>query len=416
MKQRLLISNMCRDRPGRWRVASSQCRRTPPRPCQWSPESRRRRLADCARRLAFVVGISSAFRGIAGRRPPAGHGANASSGRARVIRRRPCHRRRRVRLAELMAALSLATDVGLGEPLRARAAVGPGGGRAGGARRAARGRGPGRLLPGAAEDRRLRGRRRFRRPRAGRGHGRVAGARSAARSHMELLGDVHAQRRQARRPCRVVRVLRALAHMPAIMHVVAGPLRGGPDAGPAAGPGTGGGARSGPGVRALGRHGEPTQLKGEALDRAVRVAQLATDAETGHRTFGPDEPWPCSAPERARLRSQAGRALRAATRTPCSRAGRCRRSARRVLAAEPGTPELLSGERLDGRHPRDGRVRRHQVALHARPLRRGGGAGGRRRPSGGAAGGRRAALVRAGTCTTWGAPGSSSASGTSRGR
>ena len=64
----------------------------------------------------------------------------------------------------------------------------------------------------------------------------------------------------------------------------AGTLRGRPPAGAALGSVAGGRARHGPGVRALGRAGgSPGRLKGEAIDRPVRVAQLAADAQAAQR-------------------------------------------------------------------------------------------------------------------------------------
>jgi HD-GYP domain-containing protein (c-di-GMP phosphodiesterase class II) len=89
------------------------------------------------------------------------------------------------------------------------------------------------------------------------------------------------------------------------------------------------------------------KLRGEAVDRAVRVAQLATDLETGHRTLGPEEVV-------ATMRRRAGRgydpklveilcvnapALFALWDVPSI--------SEAVLAAEPGHPEVLTGERLE---------------------------------------------------------------------
>jgi HD-GYP domain-containing protein (c-di-GMP phosphodiesterase class II) len=89
------------------------------------------------------------------------------------------------------------------------------------------------------------------------------------------------------------------------------------------------------------------KLKGEAIDRAVRVAQLATDFESGHRVLGPE-----AVVETMRRRAGRGydpklvevlcanaAALMALWEVPSITEA--------VLASEPGRPEVLSGARLE---------------------------------------------------------------------
>jgi HD-GYP domain-containing protein (c-di-GMP phosphodiesterase class II) len=93
--------------------------------------------------------------------------------------------------------------------------------------------------------------------------------------------------------------------------------------------------------------GQPNRIKGEAIDRAVRLAQIANDAETAHRMFGADD-----TVEMLRRRGGKGYdptlvdvfcgnapALFSALQVPSV--------ADAVLAAEPGQPERLSGQRLE---------------------------------------------------------------------
>ena len=94
-------------------------------------------------------------------------------------------------------------------------------------------------------------------------------------------------------------------------------------------------------------HGAPARLKGEALDRAVRVAQLATDAQAMQPLFDSDEIV-------AKIRQRAGHgydpkvaeifcarapALMAVLDVPSTFSA--------VVKAEPGPPELLAGPALE---------------------------------------------------------------------
>jgi HD-GYP domain-containing protein (c-di-GMP phosphodiesterase class II) len=93
--------------------------------------------------------------------------------------------------------------------------------------------------------------------------------------------------------------------------------------------------------------GAPARLEGEAIDRAVRVAQLAADAQAAHRQLGEDGAV-------ALIRERAGSGY-----DPNLVDQFCRRSSRlfgaldvssvfdAVVAAEPGKPERLSGAVLD---------------------------------------------------------------------
>jgi HD-GYP domain-containing protein (c-di-GMP phosphodiesterase class II) len=93
--------------------------------------------------------------------------------------------------------------------------------------------------------------------------------------------------------------------------------------------------------------GEPRKLKGEAIERAVRLVQLAADAQAARRLFGTDETV-------ALVRTRAGHGydpklvevfcryapkLFAALEVPSVHDA--------VLAAEPGEPVRLSGEALE---------------------------------------------------------------------
>jgi HD-GYP domain-containing protein (c-di-GMP phosphodiesterase class II) len=148
-------------------------------------------------------------------------------------------------------------------------------------------------------------------------------------------------------PRRLVRVLGALAGAPAVMAASAGHCEVGQalarrlGLGPAL-------------VRGLGQvferwdgAGQPHKIKGEAIDRAVRIAQVVTDAETAHRMLGPEQ-----TVEMFRRRSGKGYdptlvdllcrnapALFSALEVPSVTEA--------VLAAEPGPPETLSGARLE---------------------------------------------------------------------
>jgi HD-GYP domain-containing protein (c-di-GMP phosphodiesterase class II) len=147
-------------------------------------------------------------------------------------------------------------------------------------------------------------------------------------------------------PRRLARVLGALAGMPSVMAA----SRGHCEVGQILARSLGLGADV---VRGLGQAferwdggGQPHGLKGEAIDRAVRIAAVATDAEVAHRMFGLEE-----VVDLFRKRSNKGYdpklvdhlcrdapALFAACDVPSV--------ADAVLAAEPGRPELLSGARL----------------------------------------------------------------------
>jgi HD-GYP domain-containing protein (c-di-GMP phosphodiesterase class II) len=251
-----------------------------------------------------------------------------------------------VRLAELMVALSLANDVGLGEPFEhaQRSALV--------AARLAQLAG---LPPAEAQDAyylallktigcigdddlgyRLLG------EDMSEWLGPIGGA-----NPLEMMGHfLRNVGRQEPLRRRVVKVVGAFAGIPSIMEASHGHCETGQmlarrlGLGPAV-------------VRGLGQvfdrwDGMGTKkLKGEAIDRAVRVAQLATDLETGHRTLGPGEVV-------ATMRRRAGRgydpklvevlcdnapALFALWEVPSI--------SEAVLAAEPGRPEMLSGERLE---------------------------------------------------------------------
>ena len=93
--------------------------------------------------------------------------------------------------------------------------------------------------------------------------------------------------------------------------------------------------------------GEPRKLKGEAIERAVRLVQLAADAQAARRLFGTDETV-------ALVRTRAGHGydpklvevfcrhapkLFAALEVPSVHDA--------VLAAEPGEPVRLSGDALE---------------------------------------------------------------------
>lgn len=119
--------------------------------------------------------------------------------------------------------------------------------------------------------------------------------------------------------------------------------------------------------------GRPERLKGEAIERVVRVVQLASDAQAAHRLLGADGTVALVKrragggydPKLADVLCRHAPRLLAALDVPSVHDA--------LVAAEPGAPVRVAGGRA-GRRDRDGRpVRRHEVALHARPL------GGRRR-------------------------------------
>jgi HD-GYP domain-containing protein (c-di-GMP phosphodiesterase class II) len=147
-------------------------------------------------------------------------------------------------------------------------------------------------------------------------------------------------------PARIGRVLSALAGVPSIMEAARGHCEVGQIL-----------ARSlglGPAVvRGLGHvferwdgGGQPHRLKGEAIDRAARVAQLACDADTAHRCFGPDRTVQLLRrrsgkgydPKLVDLLARQAPGMFAVWEVPSV--------ADAVLAAEPGPPEVLAGARL----------------------------------------------------------------------
>ncbi len=148
-------------------------------------------------------------------------------------------------------------------------------------------------------------------------------------------------------PRRLAKVLGALAGAPAVMAASAGHCEVGMalaqrlGLGPAV-------------VRGLGQvferwdgGGQPHKIKGEALDRPVRVAQVAADAETAHRMFGAERTLELLRrrggkgydPRLVDLVCQTGPSFFSAFEVPSVTEA--------VLAAEPGPPETLSGPRLD---------------------------------------------------------------------
>jgi hypothetical protein len=159
--------------------------------------------------------------------------------------------------------------------------------------------------------------------------------------------------------------------------------------------------------------GTPRRLKGEAIDRAVRVAQIATDAEAAQRALGAE-----AAVALVRQRGGSGYDPALAARF-CERAETLFAALEvpsvheAVLAAEPGTPERLDGERLE----RAIRAMGEFADMKSR-YTRGHSAGWRRwrarRASGCGWSTRRRWRARP-TCTTSAAAASPSASGTRRG-
>jgi HD-GYP domain-containing protein (c-di-GMP phosphodiesterase class II) len=252
-----------------------------------------------------------------------------------------------VRLAELMTALSLATDVGLASPFDhgQRSALF-------GARLAALAG----LPPAEAQDAfylsllrtigctgdddlgfRVLG------EDLGEWVGPMAGA-----SAFEALGlMVRNIGKHEALPVRVARVVSSLTRLPAMMANDRGHCEVGQmlarrlGLGPAV-------------VRGLGQvferwdgAGQPHHLRGEAIDRAVRLAAVATDTETAHHLYGPEATL-------ALLRRRRGKGY-----DPSLIEVVIERSAElfavwevasisdAVLAAEPGPPVVLAGERLE---------------------------------------------------------------------
>jgi HD-GYP domain-containing protein (c-di-GMP phosphodiesterase class II) len=148
-------------------------------------------------------------------------------------------------------------------------------------------------------------------------------------------------------PARVASVLRTLSQLPSLMQGSQGHCEVGQmlarrlGLGPAV-------------VRGLGQvfekwdgSGQPKHLRGEAIDRPVRLAQVAADVETGHRVLGIEATV-------ATMRRRGGHgydprlvdlfvrnadAVFAVWEVPSVSDA--------VLAAEPGAPETLAGARLD---------------------------------------------------------------------
>jgi hypothetical protein len=148
-------------------------------------------------------------------------------------------------------------------------------------------------------------------------------------------------------PRRVARVLGALSKLPQMMEATRGHCEVGVmlarrlGLGPAV-------------VRGLGQvfekwdgSGQPKHLRGEAIDRPVRLAQVAADVETGHRVLGPERVIETVRrrrghgydPQFADLFCRHADEVFAVWNVPSVSDA--------VLAAEPGRPELLSGPRLD---------------------------------------------------------------------
>jgi HD-GYP domain-containing protein (c-di-GMP phosphodiesterase class II) len=148
-------------------------------------------------------------------------------------------------------------------------------------------------------------------------------------------------------PARVTKILKALAQLPALaansrLHCEVGQMLA-PRLG--LGPAV---------VRGLGQvferwngSGAPARLRGEAIDRAVRLAQVATDAEAAHHICGADEAIAMISrrsgagydPVFADLFCRNSRALFEVWNVPSL--------AEAVLAAEPGAPVYLAGEQLE---------------------------------------------------------------------
>ena len=162
--------------------------------------------------------------------------------------------------------------------------------------------------------------------------------------------------------------------------------------------------------------GRPEGLKGEAIDRVVRLVQLASDAQAARRLFGTDETV-------ALIRRRAGGGydpklveVFSASREDIVRGAGGDVGARRAGRGRAGRAAAPDGRRAR-RRDRDRRsVRRHEVSLHARSFggRRGARAGARRSGRGLAEATARPSAP--GTCTTSGARASCSTSGTSRAR
>jgi len=251
-----------------------------------------------------------------------------------------------IRLAELMAALSLANDVGLGEPFEhaQRSALV--------AARLAQLAG---MPPAEAQDAyylallktigcvgdddlgvRVLG------EDLGEWMGPIGGA-----NPLEMLGlFLRNVGRSEPLPRRVAKVVGAFAGMPAVMQASHGHCEVGQMLARRLGLGSAV-------VRGLGQvfdrwDGMGTKkLKGEAMDRAVRVAQLATDLETGHRVLGPEAVVET-------MRRRAGRGydpnlleLMCANAPALFALWEVPSITEAVLAAEPGRPEMLAGQRLE---------------------------------------------------------------------
>jgi DNA-binding CsgD family transcriptional regulator len=167
-------------------------------------------------------------------------------------------------------------------------------------------------------------------------------------------------------PRRLVRVLGALASAPAVMAASAGHC----EVGMALAQRLGLGAAV---VRGLGQvferwdgAGQPHRIKGEALDRPVRVAQVATDAETAHRMFGPERTL-----EILRRRGGKGYDPRLVDLVCQTGPGFLQLAGgvvgdRRGSGRRAGPTRDADRSAAGQRRPRDGRIRRPQVALHPR--------------------------------------------------
>ena len=127
--------------------------------------------------------------------------------------------------------------------------------------------------------------------------------------------------------------------------------------------------------------GLPRGLKGEEVAPAVLLVTLAQDAVVWTRIGGPD-----AAVATVRKRSGGAYHPRMAERfceeAPTILAGLDQEPTwESVLALEPGGRDCLTDEEFDRSLRGAGRLRRHQIPLHPGPFARRGGAGGRRRPA-----------------------------------
>ena len=142
--------------------------------------------------------------------------------------------------------------------------------------------------------------------------------------------------------------------------------------------------------------GIPRKKKGEAIPLAMRVVQVADDAQAFHRAGGVDAAV-------AMLAARAGKGAgpdaggddRARARPSCWRRWTCASVWDAAIAAEPGAPDYVDDDGDRRRAAGDGRVRGSEVVVHARAFDgRGGAGGGRGRAAGPGAGGGRGGAAR----------------------